>query len=308
MGRYERLLDLLHRRQPDLELRLQEPMEQHTTFRVGGPAALMALPTTEEETLAAIQVAVSLDIWPLFVGNGSNLLVDDGGLDAFVIKTVPGLGSCTVSGLTLTGMSGVRLSRFAEEAGRQGLTGLEFAHGIPGSLGGGVVMNAGAYAGEMSHVISSVRAVDRSGAVRTVSGPACAFGYRHSVFSGGDCFVLSATVQLSRGNVEEIARKMRELMERRRAKQPLEYASAGSTFKRPRGHFAAALIEHCGLKGLSVGAAQVSEKHAGFVINRGGASCQDILTLMEQVQERVYRETGVVLEPEVRYWKQGGQT
>lgn len=305
MERYERLRDALRKCCSGLELRQQEPMERHTTFRVGGPAALMALPRTEEETLAAIQTAASLDIWPLFVGNGSNLLVDDSGLDAFVLKTVPGLNSCTRSGTALSGMSGVRLSRFAEAAAGYGLSGLEFAHGIPGSLGGGVVMNAGAYDGELRHIISSVRVVDRDGTVREVSGPECDFGYRHSAFSEGDCFVLSATALLRPGDREAIEGRMKELMERRRSKQPLEYASAGSTFKRPQGHFAAALIEGCGLKGFSVGAAQVSEKHAGFVVNRGGASCREILTLMEAVQERVYRETGVMLEPEVRYWKGG---
>lgn len=303
MEKYERLEVELRRAVPDLEIRSKEPMYEHTTFRVGGPAALMALPKSEEEVVEAVRISAKLDCWPLFVGNGSNLLVDDAGLNAFVIKTVPGLCRCTVAGNRISAMSGIRLAQFAAEAANHGLTGLEFSHGIPGSLGGAVVMNAGAYDGEMRHVISSVRAVDRGGQLRELDREACNFSYRHSAFSEGDFFVVSASAELRHGDREEIIARMDELMAKRRAKQPLEYPSAGSTFKRPQGHFAAALIESCGLKGFAIGGAQVSEKHAGFVINRGGATSRDILELMDAVRERVYREAGVTLEPEVRYWK-----
>lgn len=301
MTNLERLARRLERELPGLELRRDEPMARHTTFKVGGPATLMALPGTEEELLAAVRTALEEGITPLFVGNGSNLLVDDAGLDALVVKTAPRVSRVEVRENTLRAGAGISLAQLASEAADHGLTGLEFAHGIPGSLGGAVVMNAGAYGGELCQVISQVRALDSRGQVRELAGDACDFSYRHSRFSAGGWLILSATVELAPGDPAAIRGRMEELMARRKAKQPLEYPSAGSTFKRPEGHFAAALIEGCGLKGLTVGGAQVSEKHAGFVINIGSATCRDILDLMDQVRERVFRETGVELEPEVKY-------
>ena len=294
----------LRRAAPGLELRRDEPMSRHTTFRVGGPAALLALPRDEGELLAAARAARRAGLDPLVVGNGSNLLVDDGGLDALVLKTAPRVGWVKETGEnTLEAGAGIPLARLAMEAAARALTGLEFAHGIPGSLGGAAVMNAGAYGGEMCQVIDQVRALDGAGQVRTLTGQECRFSYRHSIFSYGEWLILSASVRLAPGDPADIRDQMGKLMARRRQKQPLDYPSAGSTFKRPAGHFAAALIEGCGLKGLRVGGAQVSEKHAGFVINAGGATCRDILTLMDQVRERVFRETGVELEPEVKYVK-----
>ena len=301
MTNLERLARRLERELPGLELRRDEPMARHTTFKVGGPATLMALPGTEEELLAAVRTALEEGITPLFVGNGSNLLVDDAGLDALVVKTAPRVSRVEVRENTLRAGAGISLAQLASEAADHGLTGLEFAHRIPGSLGGAVVMNAGAYGGELCQVISQVRALDSRGQVRELAGDACDFSYRHSRFSAGGWLILSATVELAPGDPAAIRGRMEELMARRKAKQPLEYPSAGSTFKRPEGHFAAALIEGCGLKGLTVGGAQVSEKHAGFVINIGSATCRDILDLMDQVRERVFRETGVELEPEVKY-------
>ena len=301
MTNLERLARRLERELPGLELRRDEPMARHTTFKVGGPATLMALPGTEEELLAAVRTALEEGITPLFVGNGSNLLVDDAGLDALVVKTAPRVSRVEVRENTLRAGAGISLAQLASEAADHGLTGLEFAHGIPGSLGGAVVINAGAYGGELCQVISQVRALDSRGQVRELAGDACDFSYRHSRFSAGGWLILSATVELAPGDPAAIRGRMEELMARRKAKQPLEYPSAGSTFKRPEGHFAAALIEGCGLKGLTVGGAQVSEKHAGFVINIGSATCRDILDLMDQVRERVFRETGVELEPEVKY-------
>ena len=301
MTQLDHLADRLRRELPELELRQGEPMSCHTTFRVGGPAALMALPRNEEELLGAAQAARGGGIAPLLVGNGSNLLVDDQGVDAFVIKTAPGVSRVEAAGNTLCAGAGISLAQLAVQAAKWSLTGLEFAHGIPGSLGGAVVMNAGAYGGEMCQVIGQVRAMDAQGRVRELAGQDCAFSYRHSLFSRGDWLVLEAVVELAPGDPAVIRARMEELMARRKEKQPLEYPSAGSTFKRPQGHFAAALIEQCGLKGLRVGGAQVSEKHAGFIINTGGATCRDILTLMDQVRERVFRETGVELEPEVKY-------
>jgi UDP-N-acetylmuramate dehydrogenase len=301
MNKLEKLFTQSKQQLPALELRRDEPMSGHTTFRVGGPAKLMALPKTEEELVTAVRLAREHGVEPLLIGNGSNVLVDDAGLDAFVIQTCPGLSWCQTDGTRLSAGSGILMAALAAQAARHALTGLEFAHGIPGTLGGGVTMNAGAYDGEMRQVVESVRALDRCGEIITFSAQKCEFSYRHSAFSDGTYLILSATVKLTEGDPAAIRARMAELMARRKEKQPLEYPSAGSTFKRPEGHFAAALIDQCGLKGLSVGGAQVSAKHAGFIINTGTATCKDILDLMDAVRERVYRETGVELEPEVKY-------
>jgi UDP-N-acetylmuramate dehydrogenase len=203
-------------------------------------------------------------------------------------------------GNKITAEGGVLLSKLAVFAKENGLSGLEFAHGIPGSVGGGVCMNAGAYGGEMADVVSKVTFLTESGDIVEVKGEECGFAYRKSAFSDGGKFVLEAEFSLKEGEKETISSLMEDLIIRRREKQPLEYPSAGSTFKRPAGHYAAALIEQCGLKGLRVGGAQVSEKHAGFIINLGGATCEDVLALMGQVQKRVFSDTGVVLESEVK--------
>ena len=299
----EALEGRLARALPELELRRDEPMSRHTTFKVGGPARLMALPRREEELVSAVRLARELGEDPLFVGNGSDLLVDDRGLDAFVVKTVPGLSWCRAEGTALEAGCGILLSALAVQAAGHALTGLEFAHGIPGSLGGAVIMNAGAYGGELCQVVRSVRVLERDGSVAQVPAEECRFGYRRSAFSDGGRLVLSARLELAEGDPAAIRGQMAELMARRREKQPLDLPSAGSTFKRPPGHYAAALIDQCGLKGLSIGGAQVSPKHAGFIVNTGGATCRDILDLMDAVRERVYRATGVELEPEVRYLK-----
>lgn len=301
MTKLERLYERLHNTLPGLELRRGEPMSRHTTFRVGGPAALMALPAAEEELIQAVSVARELDVTPVFMGNGSNLLVDDNGLGAFVIKTVPGFSRCQGEGAVLEAQAGILLAQLAREAANRSLSGLEFAHGIPGSLGGAVTMNAGAYDGEMKQVVTRVRVLGTDGAVEELEAEACRFSYRHSAFSDGSRLILSARVELTPGDGEQIRARMAELSARRREKQPLDLPSAGSTFKRPQGYFAAALIDQCGLKGLRIGGAMVSEKHAGFVVNAGGATCADILALMDQVRQRVFRETGVELEPEIKY-------
>ena len=300
MDIYSALSEELRRVCPELELRSEEPMARHTTFRVGGPAKLMALPREKKEIKAAVRAAAALGVTPFFLGNGSNLLVADEGYDGFVIKT-GGLDQVREVNRRLRAESGIPLSRLAMAALGRGLTGLEFAHGIPGSLGGAVVMNAGAYGGEMVQVLSAVTYLDETGEEHTVPAEECCLSYRHSMFTDHpEWLVLGAEMELEQGDAEEIRAKMEDLAQRRKSKQPLEYPSAGSTFKRPAGHFAAALIEQCGLKGLTVGGAQVSEKHAGFVINRGGATCADILKLTDKIKETVLRETGVALELEVR--------
>lgn len=297
MERFDLLKEQLNSLCPSLELRAREPMERHTSFRIGGPAALMALPATREEAAAAVRAAMQLGIEPFFMGNGSNLLVADEGVERFVIKTSE-LRQCCVDGNYVEADSGITLARLAVLAREQGLTGLEFAHGIPGTLGGAVTMNAGAYGGEMAQVVREVTVLTKEGTVEAH----CEFdfGYRRSAFSDGSRMILGARMELVSGSREAIAGRMEELAEQRRSKQPLEYPSAGSMFKRPEGYFAAALIDQCGLKGFAVGGAQVSEKHAGFVVNRGGATCADVLELVAQVRRRVLEATGVTLEMEVK--------
>ena len=252
------------------------------------------------EQAAAVQAATEAGIAPFFLGNGSNLLVADHGYEGFVLKAC-GLDQVREVNHRLRAESGITLARLANAALGRGLTGLEFAHGIPGTLGGAVVMNAGAYGGEMVQVLTAVTYLDGAGEEHTLPAAACALTYRHSRFSDRpDWLVLEAELELRPGDGEAIRARMDELAAKRREKQPLEWPSGGSTFKRPEGHFAAALIEGCGLKGVGIGGAQVSEKHAGFVVNRGGATADDVRRLMALVQETVLRETGVALEPEVR--------
>lgn len=301
MNQLEKIYDLLRRNVPALELRCDEPMSAHTTLKVGGPAALMALPTTEQQLVSTVRLAMEEGIEPVVVGLGSNLLVDDHGLNNLVVKTAPQMNRCEVNGTVVTACAGAPLAQVANAAAGFGLTGMEFAHGIPGSLGGAVTMNAGAYGGELCQVVRSVRTMDRNGKLETLPAEQCMFSYRHSAFSDGSRLVLSAELELQRGDETAIREQMAELMARRKEKQPLEYPSAGSAFKRPEGLFAAALIDRCGLKGLRVGGAQVSEKHAGFIINSGGATCRDVLELMDLVRARVLHETGVELEAEIRY-------
>ena len=305
MDRFEELERRLTLRCPALELRRDEPMSRHTSFHVGGPVRLMALPKTAGEARLALQAAGELELDPFFLGNGTNLLVPDAGAQRFLIKPAGkyAVGSLNrvweADGLLCAGAA-VSLANLAGCALGRNLTGLEFAQGIPGSVGGGVTMNAGAYGGELAQVLDSVTVLDKAGQEHTFSAGQCGLGYRRSIFSGGDYLILSARFRLEPGDPAAIEARMKELAAKRQEKQPLEYPSAGSTFKRPEGYFAAALIDQCGLKGLTVGGAQVSEKHAGFVINRGGATCTDILTLIEQIRERVKRSTGVELELEVK--------
>lgn len=285
---------------PDLEVLQDEPMSRHTTFRIGGPAKRMAFPSSREQLVLLMSFAKDYGANPLVIGNGSNLLVPDEGLDRLVIDTSANLNRVERgSGNTVLADAGATLARTADLACKSGLTGLEFAHGIPGTLGGGVVMNAGAYGGELKDVVTEVTALYPDG-VKVLTPAELDFSYRHSVFSAGEGIVLGAKVKLESGDPDAIKAKMDDLMARRKASQPLELPSAGSTFKRPTGYYAGSLIEGCGLKGCRVGGAEVSSKHAGFVVNVGGATCADVLALIEKVQKTVYDAHGVMLEPEVK--------
>ncbi len=287
---------------PDVKITAEEPMARHTSFRTGGPARRMAFPENGEQVVLLTSFARECGARPIVIGNGTNLLAPDNGLDRLVIAA-SGLRRVETGPEpdTVLAEAGVTLAQAAEFACKRSLTGLEFAHGIPGTAGGAVYMNAGAYGGEMSQVVQEVSVLFPEEGVRLIPGGEMDFSYRHSLLADcPDAVLLYAVFRLTSGDPAAIREKMRELMARRKARQPLEYPSAGSTFKRPEGHYAGALIEQCGLKGLTVGGAQVSEKHAGFLINRGGASSGDVLELIRQVRERVLAETGVRLEPEVR--------
>ena len=299
MDRLEQLLRNLRDRCPELELRTEEPMSRHTTFRIGGPAALMALPRTVGEAKAAVRAAGELEIRPFFLGNGSNLLVPDEGYRGFVVKLC-GLDQTQEVNRRLWAESGISLARLAWAALGRGLAGLEFAHGIPGSLGGGVMMNAGAYGSEIKDVLEYARVMTPEGEILTLGPKELKMDYRTSCIPAMGYTVLDACFRLKKGNRDEIEAYMNELSLKRREKQPLQYPSAGSTFKRPKGHFAARLIEDAGLKGFTVGGAQVSQKHSGFVINRGDATAADVMELCRQIRERVKTQFDVELEMEVK--------
>ena len=280
-------------------LLLAEPMTKHTSFHIGGPAELMAQPQSEAELQSLLLKAAEAAVPVTLVGNGSNLLVRDKGIRGLVIKLGSMLRDIKVSGNVLTFGSGVSLAQASKKAADLGLSGMEFAVGIPGSIGGAVYMNAGAYDGEMSKVVKSVRVMDAAGEVSELSAGELDFGYRHSALQGSGKIVTSVTVELSAGDKQAIAEKMADFSNRRITKQPLELPSAGSMFKRPPGYFAGTLIDQTGLKGYTVGGAQVSTKHAGFVVNIGGATAADVLQLISDVQAKVFAAHGVHLEPEV---------
>ena len=287
---------------PDLRIEKEEPMDRHTSFRIGGPARRMAFPERGEQLVLLLDMAARCGARPLVMGNGTNLLAPDEGLNRLVIDTSAHLNRVEQTAEhIIRADAGATLARTADLACKLGLTGLEFAHGIPGTVGGGVCMNAGAYGGEMKQVLRSATVLFPEEGIRTLSCEELNLSYRHSLLTEHpEAVVLYAEFELTPGDPEAIRAVMRELMAKRKASQPLEWPSAGSTFKRPEGHFAGTLIDQCGLKGLTVGGAQVSEKHAGFLINRGGATFADMAELIRQVQQRVLDAVGVRLEPEVR--------
>lgn len=280
---------------------LQEPMRLHTTFRIGGPADYYLMPENREQIRDLLMVCKEYNLPYFILGNGSNLLVKDEGYRGVIIQLFKNYSDIQVTGREIHATAGALLSSIAAAAKNASLTGFEFAGGIPGTLGGACVMNAGAYGGEMKDVLKEVTVMTKDGEILTLPAEKLELGYRTSVIKTAEYIVLDAVIVLKEGDQEAIKARMKELTEQRTSKQPLEFPSAGSTFKRPEGYFAGKLIMDAGLRGYQVGGAQVSEKHCGFVINAGGATCQDVVTLMEDVARKVQEEFGVTLEPEVKF-------
>ena len=278
----------------------EEPMRLHTTFRIGGPAQFFVIPRTQEEAAAAVRLCRSEGAPYYIIGNGSNLLVSDKGYRGVVIQLFKEFSDINIEGTRIRAQAGASLAKIAAEALRAGLAGFEFAAGIPGTLGGACIMNAGAYGGEMKDVLLAVTVLTKDGEIREIPREELDMGYRTSRASREGWIVLGAAIELARGDGKEIRAKMEDLKQRRTDKQPLEYPSAGSTFKRPEGYFAGKLIQDAGLKGLRVGDAMVSEKHSGFVVNCGNATAADVDGLIRLVQEKVREDSGITLEPEVR--------
>lgn len=288
---------------PGMELRMEEPMAKHTSFRIGGPAEAMAFPKNKEELSKILKTAVLLDCKPAILGAGTNVLAPDGGIRGLVVCLKDCLdGMERLEGGRLRVMAGVTMARAAVYAANQGLSGLEFAHGIPGTVGGGVYMNAGAYGGEICQVCESLEVMDLRGELTLRECRSGDFSYRHSFLEETGDIVISAVFRLEEKPVADIKEKMRELMAKRSASQPLELPSAGSAFKRPAGGYAAALIDEAGLKGFRVGGAAISEKHAGFAVNLGGATAEDVRGLLARVSDKVFERSGIRLEPEIRIW------
>jgi UDP-N-acetylmuramate dehydrogenase len=278
-------------------------MAKHTSFRIGGPAEVMAFPKNKEELSKLLKTSAILDVKPVILGAGTNVLAPDDGIAGLVICLKDCMdGMERIDDTTIRVAAGVTMTRAAVYAANLGLSGLEFAHGIPGTVGGGVYMNAGAYGGEICQVCTCVEVMDKNGDLRLVRNEDMQFSYRHSVLEESDDIVISADFALTAAPVDEIKAKMKELMGKRSASQPLDLPSAGSAFKRPVGGYAAALIDQAGLKGFAVGGAAISTKHAGFAVNVGGATAEDVKNLLKQVSDIVFERSGIRLEPEVRIW------
>ena len=288
---------------PEIELAFQEPMSRHTSFRIGGPVEVMAFPKNKEELAAILKASALMDLKPAILGAGTNILAPDEGLKGVVIclkDSMDGVEQLDETHIRVA--AGVTMTRAAMFAANLGLSGMEFAHGIPGTIGGGVYMNAGAYGGEICQICESVEVMDMDGNVCALSNEKMKFSYRHSVLEDQQAIVLGATFHLNPSDTETIKATMKELQAKRSASQPLDLPSAGSAFKRPVGGFAAALIEQAGLKGFAVGKAGISQKHAGFAVNLGGATADEMKQLLRQVSDIVFEKSGIRLEPEVRIW------
>ena len=288
---------------PEIELRFEEPMSKHTSFRIGGAAEVMAFPKNETELSQLLKQSNLLDCNPAILGAGTNVLAPDAGISGLVICLKDCLdGMDLLDDSRIRVMGGVTMTRAAVFAANHGLSGLEFAHGIPGTVGGGVYMNAGAYGGEICQVCTRVEVMDRNGNIRILSGEEMQFSYRHSILEETGDIVICADFVLTKAEPETIKARMKELIGKRSASQPLDLPSAGSAFKRPVGGYAAALIDQAGLRGFQVGSAAISTKHCGFAVNLGGATAAEVQELLRQVSEIVFEKSGIRLEPEVRIW------
>lgn len=288
---------------PKISICFEEPLSKHTSFRIGGPAEAMAFPKNREELAELLKKSCLWDQKPVILGAGTNVLAPDEGMKGLIICLKDCLdGMERVDGTSIRVMSGVTMARAAVFAASQGLSGLEFAHGIPGTIGGGVYMNAGAYGGELGSLCREVELMDREGKTHVLNHEQMDFSYRHSCLEETDWIVVSALLSLEPGEEETIRARMKELQAKRLASQPLNYPSAGSAFKRPQGGYAAALIDQAGLKGFRVGDAAISEKHGGFAVNLGKATAEDMKTLLQEVSEKVEAQSGIHLEPEIRVW------
>ena len=288
---------------PNVELRFDEPMSRHTSFRIGGPVAVMAFPKSAEELAVILKVSALMDITPAILGAGTNVLAPDEGMDGLVVCLKDCMGGMEqLDETTIRVAAGVTMTRAAMFAANLGLGGMEFAHGIPGTIGGGVYMNAGAYGGEIKDICTFVDVMDKDGNITRRTAEEMKFSYRHSVLEDEGGIVLAAEFKLVPTSAEDVKAKMKELQAKRSASQPLDLPSAGSAFKRPVGGFAAALIDQAGLKGYTVGGAGISTKHAGFAVNVGGATAADVRNLLSQVSDIVFEKSGIRLEPEVRIW------
>ncbi len=287
----------------DCSVEYNVPMKDYTSFKTGGTARVVIKPHSPYAVAQVLKRLFERGEEYFVLGNGSNLLVSDKGIEKPVIHIGKNMSETEVSEDGIICQAGALLSSVAQAAYKNALTGMEFAHGIPGSVGGAVCMNAGAYGGEMKDIVDWIEYASKSGEVYRMDCDSAQFGYRKSFFSDKDYVVVRVGIKLDKGKSEDILSKMKELAQKRRDKQPLEYPSAGSTFKRPEGYFAAALIEEAGLKGVCTGGACVSEKHSGFIVNKGGATTEDVLNLMQRVKKCVFEKSGVMLEEEVKYWE-----
>lgn len=288
---------------PKMSICFEEPLSKHTSFRIGGPAEAMAFPKNREELAELLKKSCLWDRKPVILGAGTNVLAPDEGMKGLIICLKDCLdGMERVDGTSIRVMAGVTMARAAVFAASQGLSGLEFAHGIPGTIGGGVYMNAGAYGGELGSLCREVELMDREGKTHVLTHEQMDFSYRHSCLEETDWIVVSALLSLVPGKEETIRARMKELQAKRLASQPLNFPSAGSAFKRPQGGYAAALIDQAGLKGFRVGDAAISEKHGGFAVNLGKATAEDMKTLLKEVSEKVEAQSGIHLEPEIRVW------
>lgn len=280
-----------------------EPMKMHTSFRIGGEAQCFISVNSVEQIQQATSFCKENNIPFMIMGNGSNMLVSDEGINGVVIQLSKGFSDCKIEDTTVYAQSGILLSALASKLLNQELSGFEELSGIPGTLGGAIFMNAGAYGGEIKDVVTSIDYIDKDGNLKTISANEAEFGYRKSIFQQNGAIIIGATLELKKGNKEEIKQKINEYTKRRNDKQPINMPSAGSTFKRPEGHFAGKLIEDCNLMGVSIGGAKVSEKHAGFVVNTGNATAKDVMALIEHIQNTVFEKFNVKLEPEVKIIK-----